>query len=70
MCIRDSILSRRNEYEADNFAKESFKSESLKNALKKLSSDSLTNLYPHPLYVFVHYSHPPLLKRLEALDRK
>ena len=65
-----NILSRRNEYEADNFAKESFKSESLKNALKKLSSDSLTNLYPHPLYVFVHYSHPPLLKRLEALDRK
>ena len=65
-----NILSRRNEYEADNFAKESFNPESLKNALKKLSSDSLTNLYPHPLYVFVHYSHPPLLKRLEALDRK
>ena len=65
-----NILSRKNEYEADNFAKESFNSESLKNALKKLSSDSLTNLYPHPLYVFVHYSHPPLLKRLEALDRK
>ena len=65
-----NILSRRNEYEADNFAKESFNAESLKNALKKLSSDSLTNLYPHPLYVFVHYSHPPLLKRLEALDRK
>ncbi len=65
-----NILSRRNEYEADNFAKESFNPESLKNALKKLSSDSLTNLHPHPLYVFVHYSHPPLLKRLEALDRK
>lgn len=65
-----NVLSRRNEYEADNFAKESFNPESLKNALKKLSSDSLTNLYPHPLYVFVHYSHPPLLKRLEALDRK
>ena len=65
-----NILSRRNEYEADNFAKESYNPESLKNALKKLSSDSLTNLYPHPLYVFVHYSHPPLLKRLEALDRK
>lgn len=65
-----NVLSRRNEYEADNFAKESFNPESLKNALKKLPSDSLTNLYPHPLYVFVHYSHPPLLKRLEALDRK
>ena len=65
-----SVLSRKHEYEADNFAKESFNPESLKNALKKLSSDSLTNLYPHPLYVFFHYSHPPLLKRLEALDRK
>ena len=65
-----NIFSRKNEYEADKYAKETYNGESLKNALKKLSSDSLTNLYPHPLYVFVHYSHPPLLKRLEALDRK
>lgn len=65
-----NIFSRKNEYEADKYAMETYNGESLKNALKKLSSDSLTNLYPHPLYVFVHYSHPPLLKRLEALDRK
>ena len=65
-----NIFSRKNEFEADKYAKETYNGESLKNALKKLSSDSLTNLYPHPLYVFVHYSHPPLLKRLEALDRK
>ena len=65
-----NIFSRKNEYEADKYAKDTYNGESLKNALKKLSSDSLTNLYPHPLYVFVHYSHPPLLKRLEALDRK
>ena len=65
-----NIFSRKNEYEADKYAKETYNGESLKNALKKLSSDSLTNLYPHPLYVFVHYSHPPLLKRLEALDSK
>ena len=65
-----NIFSRKNEYEADKYAKETYNGESLKNALKKLSSDSLTNLYPHPLYVFVHYSHPPLLKRLEAIDRK
>ena len=65
-----NIFSRKNEYEADKYAKETYNGESLKNALKKLSSDSLTNLYAHPLYVFVHYSHPPLLKRLEALDRK
>ena len=62
-----NIFSRKNEYEADKYAKETYNGESLKNALKKLSSDSLTNLYPHPLYVFVHYSHPPLIKRLRAL---
>ena len=37
-------------------------------ALKKLSVDSLSNLYPHPFYTFIHYSHPPLLKRLSALN--
>ena len=37
-------------------------------ALKKLSVDSLSNLYPHPVYVFFHYSHPPLLRRLEKLS--
>ena len=35
--------------------------------LKKLSVDSLSNIYPHPAYVFIHYSHPPLIKRLQAL---
>ena len=63
-----NILSRKNEFEADSYAKESYDGESLKLALKKLSVDSLTNLYPHPLYVFIHYSHPPLLERLKALD--
>ena len=62
-----NILSRKNEFEADSYAKETYDSESLKLALKKLSVDSLTNLYPHPLYVFIHYSHPPLLERLKAL---
>ena len=63
-----NIISRKNEFEADDFAKKTYNGESLKLALKKLSVDSLTNLYPHPLYVFIHYSHPPLLDRLKALD--
>ena len=62
-----NILSRKNEYEADKFAKDTYNGNFLELALKKLSVDSLSNLYPHPLYVFVHYSHPPLLKRLDRL---
>ena len=62
-----NMLSRKNEYEADHFAKETYNGEALANALKKLSVDNLSNLKPHPAYVFVHYSHPPLLKRLAAL---
>ncbi|MBI1769923.1 MAG: M48 family metallopeptidase [Bacteroidetes bacterium] len=62
-----SILSRKNEFEADAYAKETFGGEALASALKKLSVDSLSNLFPHPAYVFFHYSHPPLLQRLKAL---
>jgi STE24 endopeptidase len=63
-----TMYSRKNEYEADAFAKETFSGPALIQALKKLSVDSLSNLYPHPWYVFFHYSHPPLLKRLEAMS--
>src|SRR5258706_9610439 len=63
-----TLYSRKNEFEADAFAKESFSGQALARALKKLSVDSLSNLYPHPLYVFFHYSHPPLLQRLKAID--
>ena len=63
-----SIYSRRNEFEADAFAKENYSGAAMASALKKLSVDSLSNLYPHPAYVFFHYSHPPLLKRLQALS--
>jgi STE24 endopeptidase len=62
-----SLLSRKNEFEADAYAKETFDGNALSNALKRLSVDSLSNLYPHPAYVFFHYSHPPLLQRLAAL---
>ncbi len=60
--------SRKNEFEADAYAKETFNGEDLSLALKKLSVDSLSNIYPHPLYVFFHYSHPPLIERLRALN--
>ena len=63
-----NILSRKNEYEADKFAKETYNGDALVLALKKLSVNNLSNLYPHPFYVFVHYSHPPLIKRLDALS--
>lgn len=62
-----SMLSRKNEFEADAYAKETFDGNALALALKKLSVDTLSNLYPHPAYVFFHYSHPPLLQRLAAL---
>jgi STE24 endopeptidase len=62
-----SMYSRKNEFEADRYAKETFDGNALSSALKKLSVDSLSDLYPHPAYVFFHYSHPPLLQRLEAL---
>jgi STE24 endopeptidase len=64
-----SILSRKNEFEADAYARQTYSGTALANALKKLSVDSLSDLYPHPLYVFFHYSHPPLLERLHAINR-
>ncbi len=64
-----NMLSRKNEYEADAFAAEHFNGEALASALKKLSVNNLSNLRPHPAYVFFHYSHPTLLQRLEALKR-
>lgn len=63
-------LSRKNEFEADRFAATYANGKALQKALIRLSVHQLSNLNPHPAYVFVHYSHPPLLKRLEALDTK
>ena len=63
-----NFFSRMNEFEADNFVKKYYNPEILATALKKLSVKNLSNMMPHPAYVFFHYSHPPLLKRLENLD--
>ncbi|MBK9390960.1 MAG: M48 family metallopeptidase [Bacteroidetes bacterium] len=62
-----NYYSRRNEFQADNFVRENYKAEVLSSALKKLSVKNLSNMLPHPAYVFFHYSHPPLLSRLEKL---
>ncbi len=67
--IAMNALSRKNEYEADAFAAEHFAANPLQTALKQLSRDNLSNLEPHPAYVFVHYSHPPVLDRLRVLDQ-
>lgn len=62
-----NLLSRKNEYEADAYAKETYGSSGLASSLKKMSVNHLSNLQPHPIYVFFHYSHPSLLQRLQAM---
>jgi len=62
-------LSRKFEYQADNYAKETHNSNDLISSLKKLSKSSLSNLTPHPAYVWFHYSHPSLLQRIVNLKK-
>jgi STE24 endopeptidase len=63
------VLSRKNEYEADRFAADTIdEPRSLIDALKRLHSTNLSNLTPHPFYVFLNYSHPPLLQRMQAIQ--
>jgi STE24 endopeptidase len=63
-----NYISRKHEFEADKFVRDNFKAGTLADALKKLSVKNLSNMMPHRAYVFFHYSHPPLLKRLERLE--
>lgn len=65
--IIGNLISRKNEFEADAYAKETYKAEPLVTGLKKMSADHLSNLTPHPAFVFMHYSHPPLKERVAAL---
>ena len=63
--------SRKNEYEADRFAVQTTGDhEAMATALKKLSVHNLSNLMPHPFYVFLNYSHPPVMERLRAIRRE
>ena len=62
-----NAFSRKNEYQADHFAASFGMGNTLISALKKLSVTNLSNLTPHPLYVFFHYSHPTLLQRIRNL---
>jgi STE24 endopeptidase len=66
--IGGKILSRKNEFEADAYAAQTYKKpEAMISALKKLTVDNLSNLTPHPLKVFISYSHPPVLERIRRL---
>ncbi|MBI4842808.1 MAG: M48 family metallopeptidase [Nitrospirae bacterium] len=63
-----NLFSRRNEYEADRFSSElTGNPEHMISSLVKLSKDNLSNLHPHPLYSFFHYSHPPVLERIRKM---
>ena len=62
-----NYMSRKFEYQADNYAKKTYAGEPLISSLKKLSKNSLSNLTPHSLYVFIHHSHPTLTNRIKNL---
>lgn len=64
-----NFISRKFEYQADNYAKETTNASDLIQALKKLSKNSLSNLTPHPSFVFLYYSHPTLLQRIQHLNK-
>lgn len=63
-----NVVSRKNEFQADAYAKETYSGKPLAEALKTLSVKTLSSINPDPAYVFVNYSHPPLLDRLEKLE--
>lgn len=64
-----NMISRKNEFEADAYASVTYNGNALQDALKKLSVNNLSNFLPHKWYVFFHYSHPPVLQRLKAIDK-
>jgi len=70
LSIAMNAHSRHNEFAADRYSVQTAgDSHSLISALRKLSIKNLSNLTPHPFYVFLHYSHPPLMERVNAIAR-
>ncbi len=70
LSIAMQLFSRKNEREADRFAAETTgKPQNMVDALKKLSANNLSNLSPHPFFVFLHYFHPPLLERVQNIEQ-
>jgi len=67
--IFTSMMSRKHEYAADSFAAQFHFGDSLINALKKLTSHNMVSLTPHPWFVFFNYSHPPLLQRINNINK-
>lgn len=65
-----NYLSRKFEYQADDYAKINYNGDALLSSLKKLSRNNLSNLTPHKANVFLHYSHPTLLQRVRNLKKK
>jgi STE24 endopeptidase len=71
LSVAGNWLSRKHEFEADAYAAEvTGKPEALAGALRQLSKDNLSNLNPHPFYVFLNYTHPPVAQRIEALGAR
>lgn len=64
------LSSRKHEFEADAYAATTYAPEPMVSGLKKLSKDNLSNLTPHPFYVFLNYSHPPVLQRIHAIRKE
>jgi STE24 endopeptidase len=69
LSIGMNMLSRKFEYQADDYARKWSSAEDLISSLKKLHKDSLSNIQPHPAFVFVHFSHPTLLQRIRNLSK-
>lgn len=70
LSVFGNMLSRRHEYEADAYAVKTYgRPDSMISALKKLSVENLSNLTPHPLKVFLGFSHPPVLERIRAIEK-
>jgi STE24 endopeptidase len=65
-----NYISRKQEFAADRFSAEVYSAEELSSALTKLSVKNLSNLNPHPAFVSIYYSHPPLLARLKAMEEQ